>query len=49
VQVKLDIGGLAGKKGRCYAGIEYVYWNNKFGIDHIDERNLNLLLKIHFH
>lgn len=29
-------------------GIEYVYWNSKYGIEGVDERNINLLAKYHF-
>ncbi|WP_286262747.1 outer membrane protein OmpK [Thalassotalea atypica] len=31
-----------------YLGIEYVHWQNKFGIDDVDENNVNLLVKYHF-
>ncbi|WP_346837845.1 outer membrane protein OmpK [Microbulbifer sp. SAOS-129_SWC] len=53
-QLKWDVGARWGKPKSLYAGIEYVYWNNKFGIEDgtygIDsnERNVNLLLKYHF-
>ena len=48
-QLKYDIGsvmGMAPKK--LWGGVEYVYWENKFGRSDWDERNLNLLLKWHF-
>ena len=48
-QLKYDIGrvlGTAPKK--LWGGVEYVYWENKFGMSSWDERNLNLLLKWHF-
>ena len=48
-QLKYDIGrvlGMAPKK--LWGGVEYVYWENKFGVSRWDERNLNLLLKWHF-
>jgi nucleoside-specific outer membrane channel protein Tsx len=40
-------------KNKLYLGIEYVYWDNKFGIKNTeafktDERNINILLKYHF-
>ena len=53
-QLKWDIGARTGKPKKLYAGIEYVHWNDKFGIEDgtfgIDsnERNINLLLKYHF-
>ncbi len=47
-QLKYDVGQHLGvKKGHLYAGIEYVYWNNKFGIDGITESNVNFLVKWH--
>ena len=31
-----------------YVGVEYIHWNNKFGINGLNERNLNVLVKMHF-
>ncbi|SDK65742.1 outer membrane protein OmpK [Microbulbifer yueqingensis] len=53
-QLKWDVGAQWGQPKALYAGIEYVHWNDKFGIKDgtfgIDsnERNVNLLLKYHF-
>lgn len=48
-QLKYDIGQHMGiEKKKFYAGIEYVYWKNKFGIDGITEKNPNLMVKWHF-
>lgn len=53
-QLKWDAGALWGQPKSLYAGIEYVHWNNKFGIEDgtfgidSDERNVNLLVKYHF-
>lgn len=47
-QLKYDLAPSMGLKSPFYAGIEYVWWNNKFGISGIDERNVNLLIKWHF-
>ncbi|WOX04395.1 outer membrane protein OmpK [Microbulbifer pacificus] len=53
-QLKWDIGARVGKPKKLYAGLEYVHWDDKFGIKDgtfgIDsnERNVNLLLKYHF-
>lgn len=53
-QLKWDIGARMGKSKKLYAGVEYVHWDDKFGIENgtfgIDsnERNVNLLLKYHF-
>jgi nucleoside-specific outer membrane channel protein Tsx len=54
-QLKLDLGNSLGLKPKqLYVGIEYVYWNDKFGIKDqsfgfsTNERNLNALIKYHF-
>jgi len=31
-----------------YVGVEYVWWQSKFGIDDINENNVNFLVKYHF-
>lgn len=47
-QLKYDVGQHIGvEKGKFYAGIEYVHWNNKFGIPGVNEKNANLLIKWH--
>ncbi len=48
-QLKYDIGSVMGlQPKKLWGGVEYVYWQNKFGNKDWDERNLNLLLKWHF-
>jgi len=47
-QLKYDIAKYLSLDSKLYLGVEYVYWNNKFGIDGADERNVNLLVKYHF-
>lgn len=47
-QLKYDVSNHLGLKSKMMLGIEYVYWNNKYGIKDVNERNLNLLLKYHF-
>ena len=47
-QLKWNAGKLIGTKAPVYVGVEYAHWNNKFGIDGVDERNPALLLKWHF-
>lgn len=47
-QLKWNAGKLFGTKAPVYVGVEYAYWNNKFGIEGVDERNPSLLLKWHF-
>ncbi|MDG1752022.1 MAG: DUF5020 family protein [Thalassotalea sp.] len=47
-QLKYNIGNMLNIKNKLYLGVEYVYWHNKFGINNIDEKNMNLLLKYHF-
>lgn len=51
-QLKLDLGNYRGKPGVLYAGIEYSYWNNKYGIGNDDametESAVSALVKFHF-
>ena len=47
-QLKYNLGGAFNTKAPVYVGIEYAYWNNKFGIPGVDERAASLLLKWHF-
>lgn len=47
-QLKYNLAELLNIKTKLYLGVEYVYWHNKFGIDGIDEKNMNLLVKYHF-
>ncbi len=53
-QLKWNIGNhLFNNEEKLYLGIEYVYWQNKYGIPdsplfNTDESNVNLLLKAHF-
>ncbi len=47
-QLKYNIGPALNLKSKLFVGIEYVFWQNKFGIDGVDERNANLLVKYHF-
>lgn len=47
-QLKYNIGGVFKTKAPVYIGLEYAFWNNKFGISDVDERASSLLLKWHF-
>jgi len=47
-QLKYDLAPHLNIKNKLYLGVEYVFWQNKFGIDGIDEKNINLLIKYHF-
>ena len=47
-QLGYNLGPALKLDNRLLVGVEYVFWNNKFGIDGIDERNANLLIKYHF-
>jgi len=52
-QLKLDLGNFWGNPKKLYAGIEYVHWNDKFGVKDgtfgldSNERNVNLIFKLH--
>ncbi len=43
-QLRLDLGDLWGQPGKVYAGVEYQYWHNKFGIDGLHEHLPQALL-----
>ncbi|NQY88707.1 MAG: nucleoside-binding protein [Colwellia sp.] len=47
-QLKYNLASLLDLDTKLFVGIEYAYWNNKFGIKNVDERNINLLVKYHF-
>lgn len=50
-QIKLDVSNFWGEPGVLYAGVEYQYWNNKFGLDDtlIDtQSSVSALVKFHF-
>ncbi|XAW90053.1 outer membrane protein OmpK [Vibrio sp. CDRSL-10 TSBA] len=47
-QIKWNAGKHLGLTSPLYLGIEYSYWNNKFGIKNANERNASLLVKWHF-
>jgi len=47
-QLLLDIGQLAGNSNQVYAGIEYSYWRNKFGIKGLTEKVPQAMLMITF-
>jgi len=47
-QLKWNVGKVMGTSSPLYVGIEYAYWNNKFGVKGVDERNPSLLIKWHF-
>jgi len=44
-QLLLDIGSFSDKPGNFYAGIEYQYWQNKYGIKDIDENYVQFMGK----
>lgn len=47
-QLKYSLSEHLNLATKLYVGVEYNYWLNKFGIDGIDEKNLNFLVKYHF-
>lgn len=38
-QLLLDVGDFWGASDRLYAGVEYQYWKNKYGVEGADEHN----------
>ena len=47
-QLKYDIAPVLSLDTKLFVGIEYVFWVNKFGIDGVDEKNANFLIRYHF-
>ncbi len=47
-QLRLDVGNFFDKPGKFYAGIEYQYWHNKFGVDGVDDHVPQLLMMYKF-
>jgi len=47
-QLKYDVAPAFNLSSKLYVGIEYAFWQNKFGIKGVDENNVNLLIKYHF-
>ena len=47
-QLVLDVGDLFGQSGKIFAGIEYWYWHNKFGIDGVSEDAAQALIIYQF-
>lgn len=50
-QLKLDVGNFMGTPGVLFAGVEYSYWHNKYGLaDAVmgTESAFSALLKVHF-
>ncbi|PIE76477.1 ion channel protein Tsx [bacterium DOLJORAL78_65_58] len=47
-QVLLDLGNFQDAPGRIYAGIEYQYWKNKYGVDGFDDNLVQAMVKWFF-
>jgi len=50
-QIKLDVSNFWGAPGVLYAGVEYQYWNNKYGLGDTlidDQSSVSALVKFHF-
>ncbi len=47
-QLLLDVGHLLSHKNKLYAGVEYWYWHNKFGIDGVTEQSAQITLLYSF-
>ena len=44
-QLLLDVSNFSGKPGNLYLGVEYQYWNNKYGVEGVDESVAQLMCK----
>jgi len=47
-QLLLDVGRMVGEPEQVYAGIEYSYWRNKFGIKGLTEKVTQVMLMVSF-
>lgn len=47
-QLLIDVGRLLGHNNKIYAGIEYHYWHNKFGIRGLSEKVPQAMMMINF-
>lgn len=47
-QLKLDIGNFWGTPNKLYAGVEWQYWQSKFGIDGLDESFPQAMIQLNF-
>ena len=47
-QVLLDVGNFKGAPKRIYAGIEYQYWQNKYGLDGREDNLVQAMVKWFF-
>lgn len=48
-QVRFDVGNLFGQRDRVWAGIEYAYFKNKFGVKNKDDNVVQAMLAIKLH
>jgi len=44
----LDLGNFWNTPGNLFAGMEYIYWHNKFGIDGVEENVAQAMVKVVF-
>lgn len=47
-QLKWNVGQHISPDTRLYLGMEYSHWDNKYGVENQDERNVSALVKYHF-
>jgi nucleoside-specific outer membrane channel protein Tsx len=47
-QILMDLGHFVGQSDKLYIGAEYTYWQNKFGIDGVDEEVCQFIVKFYF-
>ncbi len=48
-QLRFDVGNLFGQKDRFWAGVEYAYFKNKFGVKNKDDNVVQAMLAIKLH
>ena len=47
-QLLLDLGHLLDRPGKIYAGVEWLYWHNRYGIPGVTESVAQAMVKAHF-
>ncbi len=47
-QLLLDMGHLMGQPDRFYVGVEWLYWDNKYGVDGVSDSVVQAMIKVTF-
>jgi len=47
-QLLLDLGDLMGRPNKLFGGVEWLYWQNKFGVSGVNESVIQAMIKVAF-